>query len=106
MIGVGVIGCGYWGPNLIRNFATASGARLLAVCDLKQEPLDRVRARWPAIVTTRDESSVELPALQEFCRTKLAGYKVPRQLHVTDEIPRTPVGKPDYRWAKRLATGS
>jgi hypothetical protein len=28
---------------------------------------------------------------------------VPRQLHVTDEIPRTPVGKPDYRWAKRIA---
>jgi fatty-acyl-CoA synthase len=66
-------------------------------------PDDRFVERVAAIVTARDDASVELAALQEFCRTKLAGYKVPRQLHVTDDIPRTPVGKPDYRWAKRIA---
>ena len=44
--------------------------------------------------------------LAEFCSTRLARYKIPRQLHLTDDIPRTPVGKPDYRWAKRLATES
>ena len=42
--------------------------------------------------------------MQEHCRDKLAGYKVPRQLVVLDEIVRTPVGKPDYRWAKDTAT--
>ena len=67
-------------------------------------PDDRFVERVAAIVTARDGAAVDLPALQEFCRTKLAGYKVPRQLHVTDEIPRTPVGKPDYRWAKKIAT--
>jgi fatty-acyl-CoA synthase len=66
-------------------------------------PDDRFVERVAAIVTPRDGATVDLPALQEFCRTKLAGYKVPRQLHLTDEIPRTPVGKPDYRWAKTIA---
>jgi fatty-acyl-CoA synthase len=67
-------------------------------------PDDRFQERVAAIITTRDGAPVELAGLQDFCRTKIAGYKVPRQLHVTDEIPRTPVGKPDYRWAKKIAT--
>jgi fatty-acyl-CoA synthase len=67
-------------------------------------PDDRFVERVAAIVTLRPGTDVTLDTLQEFCRTKLASYKMPRQLHVTDEIPRTPVGKPDYRWAKRLAT--
>ena len=67
-------------------------------------PDERFVERIAAIVTPRDGSPPELAELQAFCRTKLAGYKVPRQLHLTDEIPRTPVGKPDYRWAKDIAT--
>jgi fatty-acyl-CoA synthase len=66
-------------------------------------PDERFQERVAAIVTPRDDASLELADLQEFCRTKIAGYKVPRQLHVTDDIPRTPVGKPDYRWARRIA---
>jgi fatty-acyl-CoA synthase len=66
-------------------------------------PDDRFVERVAAIVTPRPGATVGLPALQEHCRSKLAGFKVPRQLHVTDEIPRTPVGKPDYRWAKTIA---
>jgi acyl-CoA synthetase (AMP-forming)/AMP-acid ligase II len=64
---------------------------------------DRVVERIAAIVTPRPGANPSLADLQAFCRTKLAGYKVPRQVELTDEIPRTPVGKPDYRWAKRLA---
>jgi fatty-acyl-CoA synthase len=70
-------------------------------------PDDRFIERVAVIVKVRD--GVDAPSLEElqaFCRTKIGGYKVPRQLHLTDEIPRTPVGKPDYRWAKRLATAS
>jgi acyl-CoA synthetase (AMP-forming)/AMP-acid ligase II len=69
-------------------------------------PDDRFQERVVAIVTPRGDTPVELAELQEFCRTKIAGYKVPRQLHVTGDIPRTPVGKPDYRWAKKIATGN
>jgi acyl-CoA synthetase (AMP-forming)/AMP-acid ligase II len=36
-------------------------------------------------------------------RERLAGYKVPRELHVVDKIVRSPSGKPDYPWAKGLA---
>jgi acyl-CoA synthetase (AMP-forming)/AMP-acid ligase II len=67
-------------------------------------PDERFAERIAAIVTPRDGATPTLEDLQAFCRTKLAGYKVPRQLHLTDEIPRTPIGKPDYRWAKALAT--
>ncbi len=66
-------------------------------------PDDRLVERVAAIVTPRRDARPSLPDLQAFCRTRLAGYKVPRQLELTEDIPRTPVGKPDYRWAKRLA---
>ena len=36
--------------------------------------------------------------------TLVAGYKVPRELHVVAKIERSPSGKPDYRWAKKIAT--
>jgi predicted dehydrogenase len=58
VIGVGVIGCGYWGPNLVRNFGDTPGARLLAACDLNDDRLERLRARWPALVTTRDADAL------------------------------------------------
>ena len=67
-------------------------------------PDDRFIERVAVIVKVRDGvDAPTLEELQEFCRTKIAGYKVPRELHLTDEIPRTPVGKPDYRWAKATA---
>jgi fatty-acyl-CoA synthase len=70
-------------------------------------PDDRFGERVAAIVTVRDgDDPPTLDGVQAFCRQHLAGYKVPRELHVTDVIPRTPVGKPDYRWAKRLALSS
>ena len=67
-------------------------------------PDERFQERVAAIVTPREGAQLTLDDVQAFCRDRLARYKLPRQLHVTDEIPRTPVGKPDYRWAKRIAT--
>ena len=69
-------------------------------------PDDRFGERVAAIVTPREGTAPTLDELQEHCAAKLARYKIPRQLHVTDDIPRTPVGKPDYRQALRLATDS
>jgi fatty-acyl-CoA synthase len=54
-----------------------------------------------AIVASDDE--VDLSALQEHCREQLAGYKLPRGLHVVDAIERTPAGKVDYGWARAIA---
>jgi len=53
-VGVGVIGYGYWGPNLVRNFSEAPGARMTAVSDLNAARLSQVRARYPAVITTTD----------------------------------------------------
>ena len=49
-----MIGYGYWGPNLVRNFSEAAGSRVVAVSDLREERLDRVRERYPAVRTTGD----------------------------------------------------
>jgi predicted dehydrogenase len=52
MIGIGVIGYGYWGPNLVRNFAEAPGTRLVSVCDARAERLVEARRRYPFVRTT------------------------------------------------------
>ncbi len=54
MINIGVIGYGYWGPNLVRNFAELPGATVAAVADLDQKKLDVVAKRHPAVRTTTD----------------------------------------------------
>ena len=51
---VAVIGAGYWGPNLVRNFSEAPGAAAVAVADLSEERLAAIRKRFPAVRTTRD----------------------------------------------------
>jgi len=52
-IGVGVVGCGYWGPNLVRNFARQADARVVAVCDRDADRAARVARefRVPTVVT-------------------------------------------------------
>lgn len=60
MIKVGVVGYGYWGPNLVRNFAETPNAAVAAVADLDSEKLEVVRRRYPAVnVTTRFQDLLE-----------------------------------------------
>ncbi|CAM5798243.1 Gfo/Idh/MocA family protein [Rhizobacter sp. Root404] len=54
MINIGIIGYGYWGPNLVRNFAETRGATVAAVADLDTEKLAIVNRRFPAVKTTTD----------------------------------------------------
>lgn len=54
MIKVGVIGYGYWGPNLVRNFMAAPGSSVEAVCDLKEERLAPLRKLYPSVRTSND----------------------------------------------------
>jgi acyl-CoA synthetase (AMP-forming)/AMP-acid ligase II len=65
-------------------------------------------ARWgskvAAIVQARPGTTVTLEEIQAHCRDRIAGYKIPRQLTVVAAIERSPAGKPDYRWAQRVAT--
>jgi predicted dehydrogenase len=54
MIKVGVIGCGYWGPKLARNFHELPCTELSWVCDSRQERLDHLKGLYPHVQTTRD----------------------------------------------------
>lgn len=55
IVRMGAIGCGYWGPNLIRNFIEIPDAELVAIADLDQAQLDRITVRFPQIaVATQD----------------------------------------------------
>ena len=54
MINVAVIGCGYWGPNLIRNFMACPQTNLVVVCDLDQERLERTLAPFASVRKTTD----------------------------------------------------
>ncbi|MFH1571931.1 MAG: Gfo/Idh/MocA family oxidoreductase [Gemmatimonadota bacterium] len=49
VVGIGVVGAGYWGPNLIRNFAGAPGGRLAAVCDRDEKRLASVGKGYPGV---------------------------------------------------------
>ena len=66
-------------------------------------PDERWGERVAAVVQPRPGESPSLADLDAHCRTKVSGYKVPRELHLVDEIVRSPSGKADYRWAKAVA---
>ncbi|HEX9177137.1 MAG TPA: acyl-CoA synthetase [Mycobacterium sp.] len=58
-----------------------------------------------AVVQPRKGTRPSLSDLDAFVRSEIAGYKVPRALWYTDEVKRSPAGKPDYRWAKEQTEG-
>jgi len=58
MIKVGVVGHGYWGPNLVRNFMSASGSVVVAVCDQREERLTQIRKLYPTLATLTNASDL------------------------------------------------
>lgn len=66
-------------------------------------PDERWGQRVAALVQARPGTSPGLDDLDRHCRTKVAGYKVPRFVHFVDQVARQPSGKPDYRWAATRA---
>ena len=57
-IKVGVIGVGYWGPNIIRNFIANKDTEVIMCADLKKERLDFVTSLYPKIKTTTNYKEV------------------------------------------------
>jgi len=63
-LGVGIVGYGYWGPNLVRNFAANSNARVVAVCDLESSRLESIGRLFPGVaVTTAYKNLLENPEI-------------------------------------------
>ena len=64
VVRIGVVGYGYWGPNLVRNFAELRGASLAAVADLDSRKLEVVSRRYPVVTTTtRFQDLLEDPSI-------------------------------------------
>src|SRR3989442_9400057 len=58
MIRLGVIGYGYWGPNVVRNFQNLEEARVVAVCDQNPVALQRAKRAYPDISVTPNSSEL------------------------------------------------
>jgi predicted dehydrogenase len=58
MLKVGVIGYGYWGPNIVRNFSNQAGCLVTAVCDMNARALAQVSSRYPTVSLTTDPDEV------------------------------------------------
>jgi acyl-CoA synthetase (AMP-forming)/AMP-acid ligase II len=70
-------------------------------------PDDRWGQKVAAVIQLRPEvPQLTQDDLDAHCRRRLAGYKIPRQLTVVDEVVRSPSGKPDYPWAQRVAAAA
>jgi len=97
MFRVGVMGCGYWGPKLIRNFMKARGCQVAAVADVDRAKLEAVQSLYPTLVTTtsaqdllgsRDIDAVII-ATPIVTHYELAKEALSRGKHVLIEKPMT-----------------
>ena len=93
-VSVGVIGTGYWGPKLARNFHELAGARLDWVCDLRPQRLEHIQYLYPDVRTTQAFDQVLASDVDAVCITtpvrthhKLALQALRAGKHVMVEKP-------------------
>ncbi len=60
MLNIGVIGYGYWGPNIVRNFSGIEGARVASICDKDQSIIKKLKKQYPGIEVHSDCNAVVL----------------------------------------------
>ena len=97
MLRVGVIGYGYWGPNIVRNFNSASGSKVVKVCDCNTDALKRLNKIYPDIPVTPDsgdlicsgDADVVAIATPVFTHYELAKKALLKGKHVFVEKPFT-----------------
>lgn len=97
MIRIGVIGYGYWGPNIVRNFILCDGAEVVSICDIAPDALKRAKKRYPTIECHENYrnmlSSKELDAVAiitpVFTHYKIAKESLENGKHIFVEKPFT-----------------
>jgi predicted dehydrogenase len=97
MFNVGVIGCGYWGPNLIRNFTQLNRTDVVRVSDLKKERLDHMKTLYSGVDTTTNyldiinDTKIDIVAVATPVHThfKFASEALSAGKHVFVEKPMT-----------------
>ena len=101
MINVGIIGYGYWGPNLVRNFAELTRCKVIAVADLDKAKLDVAQRRFPSVRMTTDvdelinDPKIDAVVIATPVRThfKLGMAALKAGKHVWLEKPMTETGE-------------
>ncbi|MGW8160318.1 MAG: Gfo/Idh/MocA family protein [Desulfoprunum sp.] len=58
MLNIGIVGCGYWGPNLIRNFNALGECRVKTICDIDNTRLARMKSLYPGTETVTDFNAI------------------------------------------------
>ena len=58
MLKLGVVGYGYWGPNIVRNFASQAGCEVVTVCDKNPKAMAQVRSRHPGVRASDNSDDV------------------------------------------------
>ena len=58
LLNIGVVGCGYWGPNLIRNFRALQDCRMKVICDQDVNRLKQLKSLYPEVQTETDFEKV------------------------------------------------
>ena len=58
MVRIGIIGCGYWGPNLVRDFYEVDDVKVVWLADLSDDRLKAIKKRYPDVATTRNSADV------------------------------------------------
>lgn len=97
MVNVAIIGYGYWGPNLVRNFLSSDSSRVTMVADARQGRLDLVTRSYPSIKTTQQPADVfkssevdaVVVATPVFSHFDLAQQALKAGKHVLIEKPMT-----------------
>ena len=97
MIKIGIIGYGYWGPNVARNFNACQGAELVSICDLNEKRLNLAKSHYPFIkaysdpkdlITSKDIDAVAV-VTPVFTHYELAKLALENGKHTFVEKPLT-----------------
>ena len=97
MINIGIIGYGYWGPNVARNFNACDGTKLIAICDLNQKRLKLAQSNFPFVKTysnpkdliSSEEIDVVAVVTPVFTHYELAMLALENDKHIFVEKPFT-----------------
>ena len=97
MIQMGVIGYGYWGPNIVRNFNSLDGSRVICVCDMNEGLLKKAKKAYPHLkVTTQADEIINDPEVDAvaivtpvFTHFELAQKALKMGKHILVEKPFT-----------------
>lgn len=101
MTNIAIVGCGYWGPNLIRVFSQSEKAHLHTCCDLDESKLKKIKSIYPYVNITKDyndilnnpEIDAVIIATPVYSHFELAKKALQANKHVLLEKPMTSTSK-------------